>query len=88
MAAFIAISLFFVLMLIGVPVSIALGVAGTVTLMSFGLGAQMIGVNFIATIALFPLLAPTLKSLFAPAWYVSRCNLYLLSPDADSHASA
>ncbi len=51
------ITLFCVMMLLGVPISIALGAAGFVTLLAFDLGGQMAGVNFVSTIASFPLLA-------------------------------
>ena len=57
MSAFTAIFIFLALMLVGIPVSIALGVAGAVTLLAFNLGGQMAGVNFVSTIASFPLLA-------------------------------
>lgn len=57
MAASLIIIVFLVLLLAGVPVSIALGVAGTGTLLAFGLGGQMAGVNFVSSIASFPLLA-------------------------------
>ncbi len=57
MAASLIIIVFLVLLLAGMPVSIALGVAGTGTLLAFGLGGQMAGVNFVSSIASFPLLA-------------------------------
>lgn len=47
----------FVLMGIGVPLGAALGWAGIVALAVFGLGVEMVGVNFISGIASFPLLA-------------------------------
>lgn len=45
------------LILLGVPVGTALGTAGIITLFTFDLGGQMVGTNFVATIASFPLLA-------------------------------
>src|SRR6056297_480652 len=57
MAASLIIIVFLVLLLAGMPMSIALGVAGTGTLLAFGLGGQMAGVNFVSSIASFPLLA-------------------------------
>jgi C4-dicarboxylate transporter DctM subunit len=57
MDAALIILLFLVLMLIGIPVGTALGVAGAATLIFFDLGFEMIGVNFIAGAASFPLLA-------------------------------
>lgn len=57
MAATTVIAVFLVLMLVGVPICVALGVAGTVTLLAFDLGGQMVGVNFVAAVRSFPLLA-------------------------------
>jgi C4-dicarboxylate transporter DctM subunit len=50
-------SVFFVLMLLGVPLGTALGVAGVLTIFVFSLGVPLIGPNFVAGIASFPLLA-------------------------------
>jgi C4-dicarboxylate transporter DctM subunit len=50
-------SVFIVLMVLGVPIGTALGVAGVVTIYQFDLGIQMLGVNFSSGIASFPLLA-------------------------------
>lgn len=50
-------SVFLVLMIIGVPIGTALGVAGVVTIFQFDLGIEMLGVNFSSGIASFPLLA-------------------------------
>lgn len=47
----------FILMALGVSLGTALGIAGLVALGLFGLGVEMAGVNFIAGIASFPLLA-------------------------------
>jgi len=49
--------IFVVLMLLGVPIGTALGAAGITALLVFDLGWQMTGVNFVAGIASFPLLA-------------------------------
>lgn len=48
---------FLVLMFLGVPIATSLGVAAVVTIYQFGLGIEMLGVNFSAGIASFPLLA-------------------------------
>ncbi len=48
---------FLVLMVLGVPIGISLGVAGVVTIYQFDLGIEMLGVNFSSGIASFPLLA-------------------------------
>ncbi len=48
---------FFVLMVLGVPIGISLGAAGVVTIYQFDLGIEMLGVNFASGIASFPLLA-------------------------------
>lgn len=48
---------FLVLMVLGVPIGISLGVAGVVTIYQFDLGIEMLGVNFASGIASFPLLA-------------------------------
>ncbi len=48
---------FFLLLLLGVPVGTSLGVSGILTVCVFGLGTQMVGPNFVAGIASFPLLA-------------------------------
>ncbi len=45
------------LMLIGIPISTALGIAGVATLLIFNLGYQATGANFVSGIASFPLLA-------------------------------
>lgn len=50
-------SVFLVLMILGVPIGTALGVAGVVTIFQFELGIEMLGVNFSSGIASFPLLA-------------------------------
>jgi C4-dicarboxylate transporter DctM subunit len=50
-------SVFIVLMVLGVPIGISLGVAGVATICRFGLGIEMLGVNFSSGIASFPLLA-------------------------------
>jgi C4-dicarboxylate transporter DctM subunit len=49
--------LFLVLMVLGVPIAISLGVAGAATIFQFDLGIEMLGVNFASGIASFPLLA-------------------------------
>jgi C4-dicarboxylate transporter DctM subunit len=46
-----------VLIAAGVPIAVALGVAGATVLVTFNLGYQMVGVNFVSSIASFPLLA-------------------------------
>jgi C4-dicarboxylate transporter DctM subunit len=50
-------SVFLVLLVLGVPIGISLGVAGVVTIYQFDLGIEMLGVNFASGIASFPLLA-------------------------------
>ncbi len=50
-------SVFLALMVLGVPIGTALGVAGVVTIYQFDLGIEMLGVNFASGIASFPLLA-------------------------------
>lgn len=55
-AAFIG-CLFLVLMVLGVPIGTALGIAGAATVYYFDLGIGMLGVNFSNGIASFPLLA-------------------------------
>ena len=57
MEALLLFGLFLVLMLLGVPIGVALGGAGLVALFVFDLGFQMGGLNFISSIASFPLLA-------------------------------
>ncbi len=57
MAAGLAIGLFVLLMLAGIPIAVALGVSGLAVLASFDLGYQMAGANFVSSIASFPLLA-------------------------------
>ena len=49
--------IFVVLMVLGIPIGTALGVAGAVTIYQFDLGIEMLGVNFSSGIASFPLLA-------------------------------
>ena len=49
--------LFFLLMCIGVPIGTSLGIAAVVTIYQFGLGIEMLGVNFSNGIKSFPLLA-------------------------------
>lgn len=48
---------FILLMIIGVPIGTALGVAAAVTIYHFDLGIGMLGMNFVSGIASFPLLA-------------------------------
>ncbi len=48
---------FFLLMLIGIPIGTSLGVAAVITLYLFDLGISMVGINFSSSIASFPLLA-------------------------------
>ncbi len=48
---------FFVLMAVGMPIGVCLGVAGAVGLICFDLGFSMLGTNFVSGIASFPLLA-------------------------------
>ena len=50
-------TVFVVLMVLGVPIGTALGVAGVATIFQFDLGIEMLGVNFSSGIASFPLLA-------------------------------
>jgi C4-dicarboxylate transporter, DctM subunit len=50
-------AVFLVLMVAGVPIGTSLGAAGVVTIYQFGLGIEMLGVNFSSGIASFPLLA-------------------------------
>jgi C4-dicarboxylate transporter, DctM subunit len=50
-------TIFLVLMVLGVPIGVSLGVAAVVTIYYFDLGIEMLGVNFSAGIASFPLLA-------------------------------
>jgi C4-dicarboxylate transporter DctM subunit len=50
-------TVFLILMILGVPIGTALGVAGVVTIYQFDLGIEMLGVNFASGIASFPLLA-------------------------------
>ena len=50
-------ALFFVLMFIGAPIGISLGVSAVSTIIYFDLGAEMLGVNFASGIASFPMLA-------------------------------
>ncbi len=57
MTAIVLFALLFLLIAIGVPIGTSLGVAGMVTIFTFGLGADLIGPNFVAAIASFPLLA-------------------------------
>ncbi len=57
MSAAFAIFLLLALMLLGIPIATALGIAGVATLFVFDLGYQMAGVNFVSGIASFPLLA-------------------------------
>ena len=57
MDASLLVAIFLVLMLLGVPLATALGTAGLVVLGLFDYGYQMVGVNFISSIASFPLLA-------------------------------
>jgi len=48
---------FLVLMIIGVPIAIALGISSVLTIYIFDLGMGMLGINFSSGIASFPLLA-------------------------------
>ena len=48
---------FLVLMFLGVPIATSLGAAAVLTIYLFGLGIEMLGVNFASGIASFPLLA-------------------------------
>ncbi len=57
MEALVLFGLFLVLILMGIPMATALGVAGLAALWWFDLGIQMVGINFVAGIASFPLLA-------------------------------
>jgi C4-dicarboxylate transporter DctM subunit len=45
------------LMLLGIPIGTALGVAAIITIFQFDLGIGMVGMNFVSGIASFPLLA-------------------------------
>ena len=49
--------LFFVLMIIGLPIGTALGISAVITIWQFDLGISMVGINFSSGIASFPLLA-------------------------------
>lgn len=49
--------LFFILMLIGVPIGTSLGISAVLTIFHFDLGIGMVGINFSSGIASFPLLA-------------------------------
>jgi C4-dicarboxylate transporter, DctM subunit len=57
MDIFTLITIFLLLMLIGVPIGTALGVSAIITIAKFSLGIEMIGINFSSGIASFPLLA-------------------------------
>ncbi len=57
MAALVISAVFLFLIAIGVPIGTCLGAASVVTLFAFNLGAGMLGMNFHAGIASFPLLA-------------------------------
>jgi len=48
---------FLLLMAVGVPIAVSLGVAAVVTIYFFDLGISMLGINFTTGIASFPLLA-------------------------------
>ncbi len=48
---------FFILMLIGVPIGTSLGISAVLTIFQFDLGIEMVGINFSSGIASFPLLA-------------------------------
>jgi C4-dicarboxylate transporter DctM subunit len=48
---------FLILTLVGVPIGTALGVSAVLTILKFHLGIEMLGINFSAGIASFPLLA-------------------------------
>jgi C4-dicarboxylate transporter, DctM subunit len=48
---------FILLMLIGLPIGIALGVSAVITIAMYNLGIEMVGINFSSGIASFPLLA-------------------------------
>ncbi len=49
--------IFFILMLIGVPIGTSLGISAVITIFQFDLGIEMVGINFSSGIASFPLLA-------------------------------
>ena len=49
--------LFFIFMVLGIPIAVNLGVTGIAALFIFDLGYQSVGVNFISGTASFPLLA-------------------------------
>lgn len=57
MAATCLMGLLLLLIVLGIPIGTALGVAGVATLAVFGLGVQMTGANFVSSMASFPLLA-------------------------------
>jgi C4-dicarboxylate transporter DctM subunit len=48
---------FLLLMAVGVPIAVSLGVAAVATIFFFDLGISMLGINFTTGIASFPLLA-------------------------------
>ncbi|MFW5854763.1 MAG: TRAP transporter large permease subunit, partial [Thermodesulfobacteriota bacterium] len=50
-------AVFIFLMILGVPIGTALGVAAVITIYHFQLGIGMLGMNFVSGIASFPLLA-------------------------------
>ena len=50
-------ALFFLLLLIGVPIAVSVGITGVVFLWQYHLGIMVISTNFFANIAKFPLLA-------------------------------
>jgi C4-dicarboxylate transporter DctM subunit len=49
--------IFFILMLIGIPIGTSLGISAVITIFQFDLGIGMVGINFSSGIASFPLLA-------------------------------
>jgi len=49
--------IFFILMLIGVPIGTSLGISAVITIFQFDHGIEMLGINFSSGIASFPLLA-------------------------------
>lgn len=49
--------IFIVLMAIGVPIAMSLGIAAIITIIKFHLGIGMVGMNFVSGIGSFPLLA-------------------------------
>lgn len=57
MATLVISVVFVVLVALGIPIGTCLGVAAVITLLKFHLGAGMLGMNFCAGIASFPLLA-------------------------------